>query len=194
MEMDALEKWVLSSSAWGLFSRRLIVPWVLSFARPPQEAVVLDIGCGRGSEAQEFATRFPGWQLTATDYDADMVALAERRLARFEDRVRVERADATALTYPDDSFDLAVALFVWHHVGDWATATREAHRVLRPGGTLVLADLLAPAFGGPARRLPAPAGTYSLPELRSALAGAGFGRWRVRVGGRLWYRLVAVAS
>lgn len=194
MEMGALEKRILSSPAWGLLSRQYIVPWVLSFARPTGKAEVLDIGCGRGSEVEELATRFPGWRLTATDYDPDMVALAEAKLARFEGRVRVERADATALRYPDDSFDLAVAIFVWHHVGDWARATAEAHRVLRSGGTLVLADLLAPSSAWPARRLFAPVGTYRLPELRSVLAGAGFVRWRVQTGGGLWYRLVAVAG
>jgi ubiquinone/menaquinone biosynthesis C-methylase UbiE len=190
MEMTGLEKWLLASPAWGAFSKRVLVPWVVSFARPPSEAWVLELGCGRGSEAEVLAERFPDWRLTATDYDTEMVSLAEKRLSRFGERVGVEEADASALPYPAGSFDLVLAVLVWHHVGDWRKATAEAARVLRPGGWLVLADALAPFFAGPTGRLFAPAGTYTFGELREAIRDAGFRRWRVRRG-PLWYRLVA---
>jgi SAM-dependent methyltransferase len=188
--MQSSEKWFLATPAWGLFARRVIVPWVVSFAELAARADVLDLGCGGGWEVEALAERFPGWRLIATDYDPDMVALARGRLAPFGDGVTVEQADATALEYADGSFDLVVAVLVWHHVGAWEKATAEVARVLRPGGRLLLADLLAPSSGGPTRNLFAHA-TYTLPALESALADAKFRRWRVRTLARVLYRLLA---
>jgi hypothetical protein len=54
-----------------------------------------------------------------------MVGRAGQRLAFLGERVRAERAEATALAYPDSTFDLAVAVHVGHHVGNWPAATRE---------------------------------------------------------------------
>jgi ubiquinone/menaquinone biosynthesis C-methylase UbiE len=73
----------------------------------------------RWFETLALAERFPEWQLTATDYDPDMVRLARERLHELGSRVRIERADATALSYGNSSFDVVVAVLVWHHVGDW---------------------------------------------------------------------------
>jgi ubiquinone/menaquinone biosynthesis C-methylase UbiE len=61
-----------------------------------------------------------------------MVRRAAARLAFLGDRVSVQRADATDLPYADAAFDVVAAILVWHHVGDWRSATAEAHRVLRP--------------------------------------------------------------
>ncbi len=190
MEMGWLEKRLLQTSAWGWLSRRILIPWVFRFARPPEDAEVLELGCGSGSEAVALLERFPRWHLTATDYDPEMVALATDRLAPCGSSVRVQAADATALPFGDSSFDLVVAVLVWHHVGDWRRATAEAHRVLRPGGWLILADLLAPFFAGVTRRLFAPARTYTFDELRAAVATVGFRLWRTSVT-PFWYRAVA---
>jgi SAM-dependent methyltransferase len=191
MEMEGFEKRVLMSRPWGWFSRSAIVPWFAAFARFPERADVLEVGCGSGFNAGGLLRRFPAWLYTATDYDDDMVALASRRLARFGDRVRVEQADATALDYPEASFDVVVAIGVWHHVGVWEKATAEAGRVLRPGGRLVMVDLLQEFFGTVNERLFPPTRPYGLEDVADVLAEAGFRRWRVRRTGRRIYRLVA---
>lgn len=190
-EMKTIEKAVLSSRGWKAFSTGIIAPWVLRVARPPETADVLEVGSGGGGNVEVFARRFPGWRITASDYDPEMVALARERLASVTDRVSVERADATSLGFPDASFDLVISIGVWHHVGDWHKALAEAARVLRPGGQLLLADLLAGFFPGPVKRLFPPETAYTIAELREALSPAGFSRWRLRPIGRFAYRLVA---
>jgi ubiquinone/menaquinone biosynthesis C-methylase UbiE len=191
MQMRGPEKWLLSSPAWAAFTQRVVVPRLWADVPLPERADVLQLGCGAGGETEGWARRFPYWRITATDYDVDMVTRAGRRLAFLGERVRVERADATDPQYPDGTFDLAVAVHVWHHVGDWRAATAEAYRVLRPGGMLLLADFVTPARM--ARRFPrlAPAGTYTLAEVRTELLACGF-TLDVRSGwGGLWYQAVA---
>lgn len=190
-EMQAIEKAVMSSRRWKAFSTGIIAPWVLRVARLPEAADVLEVGSGGGGNVEVFARRFPGWRITASDYDPDMVALARERLASATDRVSVERADATSLAFPDATFDLVISIGVWHHVGDWRKAIAEAARVLCPGGQLLLADLLAGFFPGPVKRLFPPEAAYTIDDLREELAPAGFTRWRLRPIGRFAYRLAA---
>ncbi len=76
----------------------------------------------------------------------------------------------SALRYEDRSFDLVAAILVWHHLGAWQQATAEVHRVMRPGGQFLMADLLNPFFVAPNGKLFAPAGSYTLAELRGAVA------------------------
>jgi len=191
MEMEGFEKRVLMSRPYGWFSRAILVPWLIRFARLPAEADALEVGCGSGWNADGMLRRFPSWRYTATDFDPDMVALSSRTLARYGDRVRVEQADATALGYEERSFDVVVGIGVWHHVGLWEKATLEAGRVLRPGGRLVLLDLVKDFFGEINEKLFPPTRAYRPEDLLAVLGDTGFRRYRLRTTGRRVYRLVA---
>ena len=192
MELARLEKRFCSSDLWRIATQRAVIPWIVAFTdnELPAEADVLEVGAGGGFNAQALLRRFPNWKLTATDYDPEMLELAEARLTRFGDRVRVEHADATALRYDDASFDLVLSIGVLHHVGDWEKALTEAARVLRPGGALVAVDLLDGFFIGPLRRAFPPVRTYTSLQVLGEIPRAGFVRYRLH-GGRLWYRLLA---
>ncbi len=188
--MRPVEKMALRSPAWGALARRVVLPWILRFADLPGRAEVLEVGSGAGFAAEALLERFPDWRIVATDHDPDMVELTRARLDRFGERARVERADAGALPYPERSFDLVISILVWHHVEAWERATAEAARVLRPGGRLLLVDVVLPRFAGPLARRRWLHATYTLPELQAALAAAGFARLR-RAGSVLWYRVLA---
>jgi ubiquinone/menaquinone biosynthesis C-methylase UbiE len=165
MEMDGFEKWLLRTPIWRALTQYGVLPWVLRAGDLPDQAQVLELGGGGGFNAERLLGRFPGWHLTATDYDPDMVELLRRRLGRFGDNVSVQSADATALPFADSRFDLVVAVFVWHHVGDWRAALRECRRVLTPGGRLLLADLTSGFFRGPLLRLFPPRAARRLRDL-----------------------------
>jgi ubiquinone/menaquinone biosynthesis C-methylase UbiE len=64
-------------------------------------------------------------------------------LSPFGDRVTARHADATALPFPDDTFDVVLSWVMLHHTVEWEKAVAEAIRVLRPGGRLVGYDLLS---------------------------------------------------
>lgn len=87
---------------------------------------VLEVGCGTGlilQRLQGIAKRAAG-----VDLSPGMLALARER------GLDVREGNATALPFPDDSFDVAVSFKVLAHVPDVAVALREMCRVVRPGG------------------------------------------------------------
>jgi len=102
---------------------------------------VLEIGAGCGSVAQQVLSENPELAWTAIDIDPYMAQVAAARLRGFAG-VSVKTADATALPFPDDSFDSVVSCLMLHHIIDWERAVAEAVRVLRPGGIVVGYDLV----------------------------------------------------
>jgi SAM-dependent methyltransferase len=105
---------------------------------------VLDIGSGPGFLASEMAeTIGPAGSVTGLDASDAMLALASARAwPRPAGSAPVEFGAglATALPYPDHSFSAVVATQVYEYVADMPAALAEAHRVLRPGGRLLVLD------------------------------------------------------
>jgi SAM-dependent methyltransferase len=106
---------------------------------------VLDVGCGGGLDALLAARRVgPGGRVVGIDLTPEMVRHA-REAAR---QARVKNAEfqdgiAEKLLFPDGSFDVALANNVVNDLCfDKATVLAELYRVLRPGGTLAVADVV----------------------------------------------------
>jgi SAM-dependent methyltransferase len=96
---------------------------------------VLDAGCGPGVYAEWLLARGAG--VVCLDVSERMVAIARERLGG---RAVVHKADLDVpLGFLDDaSFDIVLAALVVDYVRDWRSLFGEFHRVLRPGGFLVL--------------------------------------------------------
>lgn len=103
----------------------------------PAEWTVADLGCGTGAIAAELAPRFA--RVVAVDQSGEMLRAARRRLAGLSN-VEIHEARLEALPLPDQSCDAAVAVLVLSYLEDPAAALREAARVLRPGGRLVVVE------------------------------------------------------
>jgi SAM-dependent methyltransferase len=104
---------------------------------------VLDLGCGAGHTALAVAPHAAS--VTAVDVTPEMLAVAAALAAeRGIENVTFRPADVAALPFADASFDLVTSRVSAHHYADPATAIREAARVLRPGGSLLLIDTVAP--------------------------------------------------
>lgn len=102
---------------------------------------VLEIGVGSGSVAQQVLSDAPELAWTAIDIDPQMTRAAAARLSEFCN-ASVKTADATAMPFPDQSFDSVVSCLMLHHIIDWEGAVAETARVLRPGGIFVGYDLV----------------------------------------------------
>ncbi|MEJ2539219.1 MAG: methyltransferase domain-containing protein [Gemmatimonadota bacterium] len=118
-----------------------------------EEHEVLDVGCGRGVSLEYFVREY-GVQGSGIDEDARLVRLVETR-ARDEglsDRMHVQTAPAAALPYRDEIFDITVGELGTTATADPADAVRELVRVTRPGGVVVLVQLVWKAPVDPERR------------------------------------------
>jgi SAM-dependent methyltransferase len=106
-------------------------------ALPVTDADVLEIGIGEGSDSERMIRRGARWSgvdLTAESVDRVRTRLTRRSLPF----VVLHQGSVVNLPFPDDSFDLVFSHGVLHHVPDIELAQKEIHRVLRPGGELVI--------------------------------------------------------
>jgi ubiquinone/menaquinone biosynthesis C-methylase UbiE len=79
-------------------------------------------------------------QLTGVDLSAEMLAVAGQRARRLGRSVQLVQGDAQRLPFPDRSFDSLVSTLSLCAIPDQTTAVSEMHRVLKPGGRLLLVD------------------------------------------------------
>jgi ArsR family transcriptional regulator len=98
-----------------------------------------DLGCGTGQVSESLA-RFVR-RVVAVDDSPAMLAAARRRLAGCEN-VEVRSGEIEALPVEDGSLDAAVLFLVLHYLPEPTRALAEVARVLRPGGRLLVVDMM----------------------------------------------------
>jgi ubiquinone/menaquinone biosynthesis C-methylase UbiE len=116
---------------------------------------VLEVGPGTGYYALETAAWLaPGGRLDVFDLQQEMLDHTMRRAAeRGLTSLVATQGDARALPYEDASFDAAYLVTVLGEIPDQEAALRELARVLRPGGRLVVGELLGDPHWVSPRRL-----------------------------------------
>jgi len=97
-----------------------------------------DLGCGTGQIAEGLAPFVA--RVVAVESSRAMLKAARQRLATL-DNVRLEHGELEELPLEDASLDAATLCLVLHHLPDPPAALREAHRVLVPGGRLLIVDM-----------------------------------------------------
>lgn len=103
---------------------------------------LLDVGCGTGTfDAMLAATALPA-RVCGLDYAESMCRVAAEKAehARVSDHVRYITGDSEHLPFADGSFDVITCSNSFHHYPHQQEVVAEMHRVLRPGGRVMLID------------------------------------------------------
>lgn len=110
----------------------------LALRVPPSAVRVLELAAGTGRVTRHLLAALPaGGQLAVTDLNEPMLAIARTRVGN-DPRVTWQVADMQALPFPDKTVNAVVCQFGLMFVPDKMAALREMHRVLAPGGILLL--------------------------------------------------------
>jgi ArsR family transcriptional regulator len=120
-----------------LYGRRVAFDAMLGLL--PDEWTVADLGCGTGTLAAELAMQVK--QVIGVDQSPPMLKAARKRTENLPN-VDLRKGSILALPIDDHSCDAAIFLLVLTYVPDPQAAIREAVRILKPGGRLLLVDLL----------------------------------------------------
>jgi len=153
---------------------------LVELAAPTKEDVALDVSTGGGHTALALAAR--AGRVVASDLTPRMLAAARRFIVGAgATNVDYVVADAEALPFLDETFDLVTVRIAPHHYADVRRAAREMARVLKTGGRLALIDNIAPEDAALDRHLndwerrrdPSHVRAYTVGEWRDFLAAAG---------------------
>ena len=138
--------------------------------------VVGDLGCGTGQVSAALAP-FVG-RVIAVDSSAAMLQAAKRRLAGF-DNIDLRRGELEALPIDDDRLDVAAMMLVLHHVPEPEKALAEVARVLKPGGRIIIGDMLPHDRESYRQQMGHVWLGFSDEHISRMLTEAGFGRIRI---------------
>jgi len=125
---------------WAEYNARSLA-LLRPFVKGVELGEVLDLACGTANllpRLAEWSARIDGY--TGVDASAEMLAAARSKLDASSIPAAVEVADAAALPFADARFDTVVTASAFHIFPEPRRALAEVHRVLRPGGRLLLLD------------------------------------------------------
>ncbi len=124
-----------------LLERSTYATWRTRLFARVRGPAVLDIGVGTGKNL----TYYPAdTTVAAIDFSPGMLALAREKAAAHDARVHLYQMDAQHLAFPDRTFDTTVATFVFGSVPDPVLGLREAARVTKPDGQILLLEYVRP--------------------------------------------------
>lgn len=146
MMINKLEKFIVNSPLRAAIQRRYEIPLLLSFAQLPQNAQILEVGCGRGIGLETLKKRSKVAGISGCDIDAEMIEKAKSRIGS---DANLWVGSATNLAAPNRFYDAVFVFGVLHHIKNWQAAIREIKRVLKPGGIIYLIEYYKPLICHP---------------------------------------------
>jgi SAM-dependent methyltransferase len=157
--------------------RRTITRFYTRYFRSTAASRILEVGPGTGYVTLVAAKMLSSADITCFDLSQTMLARLRRRLARAGvARIpRLVRGDITRGTGLAGTYQLVIAQSIIEHLPDIGPALAEFHRVLEPGGTLLVSDICDGAFGR-LFALVCQVRSFTRAEMREAAEAAGFER------------------
>lgn len=176
-------------------------------ARRLQPKQTLDLGCGAGHASYALATGSDRPVIAYDLLDEMLVIVKEEAHKRGLPQLTTQQGPVESLPFPDAHFDLVVTRFSAHHWSNVPMALAEAARVLVPGGTLVLIDVVAPEtplFDTVLQTIellrdPSHVRDYRLSEWAAMLADGGFAlsghhQWKLPLEFTSWVKRIGTSQ
>ncbi len=112
----------------------------------PNAQNLLDIGCGAGNYSLKMLTKIANLNCTLVDLSKPMLDKAKERVSeKTKKLVKTIQGDIREIDLKENSFDIILAGAVLHHLrddNDWETTFRKLFSLLKPGGCLMISDLI----------------------------------------------------
>ncbi len=109
--------------------------WVFDHFVMPEQARLLELGCGPGELWVKNLDRIPGgWDITLSDLSPGMLHEAQKNLQDSQHHFSFAIIDAQSIPFSDNHFDAVIANHMLYHIPDRAKALSEIRRVLKEGG------------------------------------------------------------
>jgi len=154
---------------WFKGKRRLIAPLLDAALENIDAPVVVDVGCGTGSNLTLVHERFPNARQVGVDLDSSALGYCVQR----GESASLVQASGLSLPLASESVDCIVALDFIEHVEDDRALTREFARVLKPGGSIVASVPAYPGLWSPHDAFMHHKRRYKSGELEARLTEAG---------------------
>ena len=112
----------------------------------PQASHILDVGCGAGNYSLKLLGSLPDVEITLVDLSRPMLDRATERITAVSDgAIQAYQGDIRDLEFPAAQFDVVLASAVLHHLrgtDQWRAVLTKFHRILKPGGSIWIVDLI----------------------------------------------------
>jgi ubiquinone/menaquinone biosynthesis C-methylase UbiE len=182
--LHGIERLAVFNRLRAVVGLRWELPPLLTSVVMPPGSRCLEIGTGLGWGTVGLLRKQPALAVVATDYEGAILQRARDFIEAEQPGATVSYAqlDAKALPFRSGQFDVVLSLYVLHHAMGYRAAVAEIARVLKPGGCLLVIDLVRPAFLPQLPASVAPEGVLTKPEWLDLFQSSGFGniRWQTR--------------
>jgi ubiquinone/menaquinone biosynthesis C-methylase UbiE len=138
-QFDSWSRWYDRSILQTIFFGPTHAAIIEALGRLPDDAMILDVGCGTGLLAERLLSSSAA-TVVGVDLSPGMVEHAQERCRRFGDRARFLVGDSEHLPVASHAFDVVTCCHSFHHYPNQAAVALEFARVLKSNGTLLLAD------------------------------------------------------
>jgi len=135
-------QWFLATDTWAVhvLTRAIDDLDRLIEDRRAVYSVAVDVGCGFGRSFRLLRERFGAERLIGVDIETEALARSARQAERDGLTVELAHASSSDLPLASDSADIVFCHQTLHHLVEQESALREFHRILKPGGLLLLAE------------------------------------------------------